>query len=130
MKLLINGFNQSSVVLLQFLLAVQFQYVSGLPLTWKTWKSQGSLKETSESQGIWDRIQKVKEKSENFVVLNSFSAKSRILFLKIFWGNMAPDPLNGLRLPLELDLHLEKSGESQQISNCLESGNPGVHIYI
>ena len=33
-------------------------------------------------------------------------------------------PLIGLGLMVELNLGLEKSGESQGISYCLESGNP------
>ena len=33
-------------------------------------------------------------------------------------------PPNGLGLTIELDLGLEKSGKSQGISYCLESGNP------
>ena len=37
---------------------------------------------------------------------------------------MLPDPLNGLGLMVEVNLGLEKSGESQEISYCLESGNP------
>ena len=37
---------------------------------------------------------------------------------------MPPDPLNGLGLMAELNLGLEKSGKSQGISYCLESGNP------
>ena len=94
-------------------------------------EKSGNLKETSKSQGIClksqgicDRIPKVREKSGNFVVWNSFSAKLRILILKIFWGSMPPDPLNGLGLMVELNLGLEKSGKSQGISYCLESGNP------
>ena len=55
-------------------------------------EKSGNLKETSESQGICNRIPKVREKSENFVVWNSFSAKLKILILKIFWGSMPPDP--------------------------------------
>ena len=50
------------------------------------------------------------QKSGIFVVLNSFSAKLKILILKIFWGSMPPDPLNGLRITVELNLGLEKSG--------------------
>ena len=49
-------------------------YLTGLPLTWKTWKSW-NLNETSQSQeiclksqGICNRIPKVQEKSGNFVV--------------------------------------------------------------
>ena len=34
---------------------------------------------------------KVREKSENFVVWNSFSANLSILILKIFWGSMFSD---------------------------------------
>ena len=37
---------------------------------------------------------------------------------------MPPDPLNGLELTVELNLGLEKSGKSQGISYCLESGHP------
>ena len=65
---------------------------AGLPLTWKTWKSQG----------IWKRPLKVREfvtelpKSGNFVVWNSFSAKLKILILKIFWGACLQTPLDGL----------------------------------
>ena len=41
------------------------QSMTGLPLAWKTWKSQGIY---LKSQGICDRIAKVREKSGNFVV--------------------------------------------------------------
>ena len=75
MKFLINGFNQSSVVLLQFHLAVQFHMCIRVATDLKNLEKSGNLKETSESQriplkvrGIWDRIQKVKGKSGNFVV--------------------------------------------------------------
>ena len=37
---------------------------------------------------------------------------------------MPPHPLNGLELMVEFYLGLEKSGKSQGISYCLESGNP------
>ena len=73
-------------------------YLTGLPLTWKTWKSW-NLNETSQSQeicpksqGICNRIPKVQEKSGNFVVWNSFSAKLKIIIMKIFWESMPPDP--------------------------------------
>ena len=78
-----------------------FRFIAaGLPLTWKTWKSQG----------IWMRPLKVREKSGNFVVWNSFSAKLKILILKIFWGACPQTPLNGLGLMVDLNLGLEKSG--------------------
>ena len=86
-------------------------------------EKSGNLKETSESQWICYRIPKVREKSENFVVWNLFSAKLKIQILKIFCGSMPPDPLNGLGIMVELNLGLEKSGRSQGISYCLESGN-------
>ena len=64
-----------------------------------------NFKETSESQGIFlkgqgicDRIPEVREKSGNLVVWNSFSAKLKILILKIFWGSMAPDPPKWYRI--------------------------------
>ena len=37
---------------------------------------------------------------------------------------MPPYPLNGPGLTVELNRGLEKSGKSQGISYCLESGNP------
>ena len=37
---------------------------------------------------------------------------------------MSQTPLNGFGLTLELNLGLKKSGKSQGISYCLESGNP------
>ena len=68
-------------------------------------EKSGDLKKTSESQGICDRIPKVRGKSENFFVRNSFSAKLKILILKIFWGSLClHTPLNGLGLTGELDL--------------------------
>ena len=61
-------------------------------------EKSGNLKETSESQGIClksqgicDRIPKVREKSGNFVVWNSLLAKLKILILKIFWVSVPPD---------------------------------------
>ena len=43
-----------------------------------------------------------------------------------FLGSISPDPLNGRGLTVELNLGLEKSGKSQGISYCLESGNPVI----
>ena len=43
---------------------------------------------------------------------------------------MPPDPLNGLKFTLELSLGLEKSGKSQEISYCLESGNPANVFFL
>ena len=52
MKFLINGFNQSSVVLLQFHLAVQFHMCIRVATDLKNLEKSGNLKETSESQRI------------------------------------------------------------------------------
>ena len=49
------------------------------------------------------------QKSGNFVVLNSFSAKLKILILKIFCEACPETLLNGLGLTKELKLGLERS---------------------
>ena len=68
--------------------------VATVALTWKTWKSHHDreFERDSESQGICNRIPEVRKKSRNSVVWNSFSAKLKILILKLFWGNMSPYP--------------------------------------
>ena len=65
-----------------------------------------NLKETSESQGIYQNVRKFVtefQKSGNFVVLNSFSAKLKILSFTIFCGACPETLLNGLRLTKELN---------------------------
>ena len=66
------------------------------------------MKGTSESQGI---------------CLNSQGICDRILK---FIFSQVEDPYfeNSLGLMIELNLGLEKSGKSQGMSYCLESGNP------
>ena len=81
-------------------------------------EKSGNLKETSESQGIWDS-----SKSRG-ILLSEIQFQVEDPILKIFWGSMPPDPLTGLGHTLELNLGLEKSGKCQGISYCLESGNP------
>ena len=75
-------------------------------------EKSGNLKETFESQGICDRIPKVRE----FCCLKFvFSQVEDPNFEKFLWEH-SPDPLNGLGLTAELNLGLEKSG------NCIISG--------
>ena len=76
-----------------------------MSLTWKTYKS-GNLKETSQSQGIWDRIPKVRE----FCCLKFIFSEVEDPNFENFLGSVPPDPLNGLRLTVELNPGLENSG--------------------
>ena len=71
----------------------------------------GNLRQNSKSQG------KVRE----FCCPKFISAKLKILILKIFWGSMPPDTLNGLGITVELNLGLEKLGNFI----LSVSGNPG-----
>ena len=79
-------------------------------------EKSGNLKETPESQGIClksqgicDRIPKVRE----FCCLKFILSRLKILILKIYWGNMSPDPPNGLGITVELNLGMENSGKIQ-----------------
>ena len=77
-------------------------------------KKSRNLRQNSESQG------KVRE----FCCLKCIFSQVEDHNFENFLGEHAPRPLNGLGLTLELDISLEKSGKSQRISYCLESGNP------
>ena len=69
-------------------------------------KKSGNLKDTSESQGICDRIPKVRE----FCCLKFiFSQVQYPNFENISGGACPHTPLNGLRLTVELNLGLEMS---------------------
>ena len=56
------------------------------------------------------KTRKLRETSINFVMQNSFQANISILILKILWGACPHNPLNSLRLMLEFNLSLKKSG--------------------
>ena len=68
-----------------------------LPLTWKTWKSQGirkrplKIRDLPKKSGNLRQNSKSQGKVREFCFSNSFSAKLKILILKIFWGSMPPD---------------------------------------
>ena len=91
--------------------------MAGLPLTWKTWKSQGIY---LKSQGTFDRIPKVRE----FCRLKFIFSQGEDHILKFSGGAYPQIPPNGLGLTVELSLGLEKSGKSRGILYCMESGNP------
>ena len=92
-------------------------------------EKSGNLKETSESQGIslksqgiWDRIPKVRE----FCCLKFIFSQVEDPIFENFLGSVPQTPLNGLEHTLELNFGLEKSENARefQFSYCLESGNP------
>ena len=91
---------------------IEMTMLSGLPLTWK-------------SQGIRDRIPKVKE----FCCVKFTFSQVEDPNFENFWWSMPQTPLNGLGPMVELNLGLEKSRESQGISYCLESSNPVLYSY-
>ena len=74
----------------------------------------GNLKETSASQGIFLNIQRIYDRTikvREFCCLKFFSAKLKILVLKMAWGACPQPPLNGLGLMIELTFDLKKSGD-------------------
>ena len=80
--------------------------------------------EKQEKSGNLLQNYKSQEKVREFRCLKFVFSQVEDPNFEIFWRSMPPDPLNGLGLRVEFNLGLEKSGKSQGISHCLESGNP------
>ena len=87
-------------------------------------EKSGNLKETPESHGICDRIPKVREVCCLKFIFSQVEGPNFENFLR----EHAPRPLNSLGITAKLHLGLEKSGKSEGISYCLESGNPVYKI--